>query len=100
MFDLQSYIGAQRHWSARTFGLGARSEGICKHIEKELCEIRSAPEDLMEWVDVIILALDGAWRAGYAPSQIVAALQMKQEINQGREWPAPGPEDEPTEHVR
>jgi len=30
-----------------------------------ICRILQAkPADLTEWVDVILLALDGAWRAG------------------------------------
>jgi hypothetical protein len=98
--DIVSYIFRQREWSERTFGEGRRTLGVTRHIERELAEIRADPSDLMEWVDVVILAMDGAWRAGYTPTQIMEAMEEKQATNFAREWPAPGPEDEPTEHVR
>lgn len=87
-------------WSTKTFGPGARVGSITKHIEKELAEIRANPTDLVEWVDVILLALDGAWRAGYTPEDIVNALFTKQERNFNRQWPAPTDEDTPSEHLR
>ena len=92
----------QIKWSERTFGHGVRTGGITRHIEKELAEIRAAPHDLTEWADVVILALDGAWRAGYAPEEIAAALERKQAVNFARQWPPAsdvGP-NEPTEHIR
>lgn len=100
MTDLAAYIARQAAWSAATFGPGPRTVGLCRHIQSELAEIQADPSDLTEWVDVIILALDGAWRAGHSPSAIVAALEAKQAVNLAREWPPPGPQDEPTEHVR
>ena len=96
---MTKYIAAHIAWSVETFGDGMRTAGLCKHIEKELDEIRAAPNDVMEWVDVIILALDGAWRAGYSAGQIAAALQEKQRINIAREWFYRG-DDEPIEHAR
>ena len=42
---------------------------------------------LPEWVDVIILGFDGAWRSGATPEQIVAAIVEKQTKNEGRKWP-------------
>jgi len=98
-FDLEGYLSRQREWSKKTFGDGKRTEPICRHIEKEVNEIRAYPEDIMEWVDVIILALDGAWRAGYPPDVIGAALVVKQRINMERKWPDPKPDD-PSEHDR
>ena len=94
------YITKQMHWSLSTFGAGPRTEGICKHIESELDEIREEPKDLGEWVDVMILAIDGAWRAGFNSDEIMAALVSKQATNFTRRWPAPQPEDHPTEHIR
>ena len=99
-FDLVTYIQDQQVWSAGTFGPGPRTEGICRHIEKELAEIRADPKDLMEFIDVLILAIDGAWRAGYFADEIVDALCRKQLKNFSRTWPTPGPQDEPIEHVR
>jgi hypothetical protein len=100
--NLIEYLNRQIPWSERTFGHSVRTVGITKHIEKELAEIRAAPHDLTEWVDVVILALDGAWRAGYTPEQIVDAMAMKQAENFCRKWPpacACDP-DEPSEHIR
>ena len=43
--------------------------------------------ELEEWVDVIILAMDGAWRCGHTPEQIASAIVAKQTKNEGRTWP-------------
>lgn len=96
---LREYIQRHKNWSLSTFGEGQRTEGLCRHIEKELSEIRKNPNDVFEWVDVIILAIDGAWRSGHSPLQIVNALVQKQAINFERKWSL-SKEDEPTEHIR
>lgn len=80
------HIERQRHWSIGAFGPGRRTGGIVQHIRKELLEIEAEPLSL-EWIDVIILAFDGAWRAGYSPEQIIAAIKRKQTINEQRKWP-------------
>jgi hypothetical protein len=100
VFDLAQYIERQKCWSQKTFGDGPRTKGITAHIRKELSEIENAPSDIREWIDVVILALDGAWRAGHSPKMIVAALQEKQVINFQRQYPMPASQDEPSEHVR
>lgn len=102
MFNLADYIQKQIDWSKDTFGPGRRTDGLCKHIAKELKEIEAEPTDLLEWVDVIILALDGAWRAGYLPEDITKALQAKQDTNLARKWPdwRTAPAGQPIEHVR
>lgn len=97
---IRALLEKQIPWSTKTFGPGARVGGITKHIEKELDEIRANPTDLVEWVDVILLALDGAWRAGYTAEQIVEALFTKQARNFTREWPAPTDENTTSEHLR
>jgi hypothetical protein len=99
-FDLEAWLMKQKQFSKTTFGEGRRTKGLIKHITKELGEIEQRPTDLFEWIDVAILAFDGAWRAGYSPDVIVAALELKLQINKSREWPAPKSEDEPIEHVR
>lgn len=99
MINLLDYLQCQMDWSLITFGNTRRTEGLCKHISKELEEIREAPDDLMEWIDVIILAFDGAWRSGHTPDQIVNALVKKQKINFERTWTRV-PDDEPSEHQR
>lgn len=99
---LVHYIERQQRWSEDTFGPGRRTGGILAHIRKELTEIERDPLDLEEWIDVIILALDGAWRAGHRPQEIAKALSMKQEKNFSRTWPdwRTLTEDDPVEHIR
>lgn len=81
------HLTRQMLWSERTFGPGPRTAGVTDHIRKELREIEAAPDDLGEWVDVIILAFDGAWRCGADPQQIIDAVKVKQAKNEAREWP-------------
>lgn len=102
MFDLLGHLEHQREWSRQTFGPGDRTAGVIDHIQKELREIEADPADISEWIDVVILALDGAWRAGHAPQQIVDALVAKQAKNEARVWPdwRTAPTDKAIEHVK
>lgn len=86
-FDLIAHLERQREFSLRTFGPGPRTEGVIHHIRKELSEIAQNPKDLFEWVDVILLGLDGAWRAGFTSLAIAAAIAAKQAKNEQRKWP-------------
>lgn len=86
-FDLVAHLHRQMAFSARTFGPGNRVQGVCDHIRKELIEVEAEGGPLSEWVDVIILGLDGAWRSGATPEQIAAAIVAKQTKNEGRKWP-------------
>lgn len=81
------YVAHQREWSAATFGPGGRPKGVVDHIRKELIEVEDDPTDLGEWVDIIILAFDGAWRAGHEPQAIIDAVAAKQARNESRTWP-------------
>ena len=101
-FDLIAHIHRQRKFSIKTFGPGARSKGVIDHIRKELIEIEQAPNDLSEWVDVILLAIDGAHRAGHSPEEIAEGVDGKQTKNEKRNWPdwrTTNP-DAAIEHVR
>ena len=99
MSEVTRYLERHEQWSAKTFGQSTRTEGVCRHIEKELAEIRSNPHDLEEWVDVIILAMDGFWRHGGAPWELLPMLRAKQDKNFARQWPFPPPPDDfPSEH--
>ena len=82
-----AHLDRQRAWSRETFGPGTRLLGVLDHIRKELTEIEADPTDLGEWVDVLILAFDGAWRAGWEPQQIIDAIKAKQARNEARTWP-------------
>lgn len=85
---LAHHLARQADFSFKTFGPGNRTEGLIDHILKELDEIKATNgEDLMEWIDVIILALDGALRAGFKPQEISNALDAKQTVNESRKWP-------------
>ncbi|QKI79796.1 DUF550 domain-containing protein [Achromobacter xylosoxidans] len=86
-FDFVAHLARQAEFSARTFGPGARVAGVCDHIRKELIDVETSGGDLKEWVDVIILGLDGAWRSGATPQEIIAAIVAKQAKNEARTWP-------------
>lgn len=86
-YDIVEHVRAQMDWSEQTFGPGSRVQGIVDHIRKELKEIEAEPEELEEWIDVVILALDGAWRAGHNPEEISLALFSKLAKNMNRKWP-------------
>jgi len=96
---IKKYLELQIDWSNRVFGSGPRTIGIIKHIEKELQEIQASPQDLSEWIDVVILALDGYWRAGGTPETIERDLWMKQNIIFRRQYPFPASQNEPSEHI-
>ena len=104
MKDLQGFVERLIAFSAATFGpANNNTAGILDHIEKEIKEVRSCGgADLSEWVDIIILAIDGAWRAGFTAEEICIGLNVKQQINMKRKWPdwrtaAPG---KAIEHIR
>lgn len=111
--DLTQWFETQIAWSRKTFGTEPRLEGILKHIEKEIVEVRKDPTDVKEWIDIAILALDGAWRARetsvgvredtrrYLAREVVRSLFDKSIENMFvRSWPPPGAADQPVEHVR
>jgi hypothetical protein len=97
-----AHLERQRAFSRATFGPGARTDGVLDHIRKELVEVEADPNDLGEWADVIILALDGACRAGHEPQTIIDTLIARQARNEARVWPdwRTVPEGQAIEHVR
>ncbi len=86
-YDLVAHLDRQRAFSVKAFGPGARAEGISDHIRKELAEVAAAPEDLSEWIDIVLLGFDGAWRAGHSSVAIAGALAGKLAKNERRDWP-------------
>lgn len=100
--NLVAHLERQREFSMRTFGPGARPDTILDHIRKELKEIEADPHDLSEWVDVVLLAFDGAWRSGHSPEEIAAAIVAKQAKNETRKWPdwRTVPAGKAVEHIR
>ncbi len=102
IFDLIAHLKRQIAFSEKTYGPGTRTKGVCDHVRKELAEIEAAPGDACEWIDVIILGFDGAWRAGYTAEEIVESLAAKQTKNEGRKWPdwRTASPDQAIEHIR
>ena len=100
--DLVALIRRQREFSLRTFGPGPRTAGVLAHIRKELDEVEANPGDVSEWADLIILAIDGAWRAGHSPEAIAAAVPSKISVNEERDWPdwRTADPNSPIEHKR
>lgn len=99
-FRFEVFIDRYALWSQQAIGPGQRTEGLLKHIQKELDEIRAKPDDLEEWIDVINLAIDGATRRGFSGQQIIHGLLDKFMKLQDRNWPKNISEAEPVEHLK
>lgn len=105
MFNLIVHLYNQRVFSIRTFGppgQGQKPEGVLRHIEKEVRELRVDPTNLEEWVDMMLLSMDGAIKSGHSPEEISTMLMAKQVKNESREWPdwRTGDLSQSIEHVR
>ena len=98
---LEYLCNRQRGFSLATFGPDQSAEGVLKHIEKELVEVRADPSDPSEWADIILLALDGAMRSGIEPECVAEAVFNKLKVNEKRDWPPVSEQnhDQPVEHV-
>ena len=94
------FVVERNNWSIATFGPGKCTKGIIEHIKLDLQEIEEEPLDLFEWIDVMNLALDGYFRHGGKPVQLLAMLWVKLSICKSRKYPKPKSEDEPSEHIR
>jgi len=96
--DLKQHLIRQMAFSHATFGPGERTAGVIDHIRKELKEVEQANGESSEWVDVVILALDGLTRrlayvnGGRGDPEAVADIACKMIIgkqarNEARDWP-------------
>jgi hypothetical protein len=95
--NLIKHLAGQVAFSLKTFGPGRRTEGVLNHIEKEVVEVRDSMGSPEEWVDIVILSLDGLLReiatatphlTPHQAATIAAGMiQNKQVINEGRDWP-------------
>ncbi len=101
-YDLVKHLERQKAFSEKTFGPGTRTKGVIDHLRKEIDEVEKEPTDLSEWIDLVLLALDGAWRHGSTPTQIAVALENKQAKNEQRKWPdwRTASPDKAIEHVK
>lgn len=87
---LDDYLRRHLEWGHATFGTPADGRGPLgplDHLKKELKEIEEAPTDLVEWVDAIILSIDGFLRAGGKHTMLLPMLFEKQAKNALRDWP-------------
>lgn len=96
--DLAQHLLRQMAFSHATYGPGTRTEGVVDHIRKELKEVIDGHGDSAEWVDIVILALDGLTRqlaycnGKRADAKTVAEtacrmIEGKQTRNEERSWP-------------
>ena len=85
-FNMTAHLHRQIDWARQTFGPGPRTAALLDHIRKELAEIAESPSDTREWLDVVILALEGAMRTGVSPANLCATLTAMQERNEARKW--------------
>lgn len=112
MFDLEAHLVRQMAFSRATFGPGARTKGVCDHIRKELEEIEESEGSPGEWVDAVILSLDGLTRSlrkifpdatpEYISRRAVDYIIGKQGHNEARDWPdwRKFTEDQAIKHIR
>ena len=106
MSDLNfvEHVQDHRDWSFETFGPPEFRgvEGVIDHLRKEIEEVADDPKDLEEWIDIITLGIDGAWRSGHEPEDIAECLAMKLKKNKQRTWPdwRTQPKGKAIEHVR
>jgi hypothetical protein len=110
--NLEQHLIRQMVFSRATFGPGERRAGVIDHIRKELHEVEAGNGDPEEWIDVVILALDGLTRALWAkypamPADVIAEqavhlIRQKQAKNERRNWPdwRTADPDKAIEHVR
>lgn len=84
--ELEKKLRELQAWSLRTFGGDRPLQYNVNHIRSELVEIEADPHDVIEWMDVAILAFDGAMRAGHSPDKVVQAFADKIAIIQKRRY--------------
>lgn len=102
LFDFGAFIEDKWQFSQDTFGPKYAVARVIAHMRKEIEEVAKKPDDLMEWIDIINLAIDGALRTGHKPQDITKALTEKLAILKSRDWPdwRTAGENDPIEHVR
>lgn len=102
-FSLSEYVKKHNFWSRNSFGVHSDPRGLIKHIIKECDEVLEDPTDGEEWVDIIILAIDGFNRCANeatCDNALEYVLQVKQQKNMTRSWPKNADPGEPVEHIR
>lgn len=91
MMDLEQHLRRQMAFSKSTFGPGDRKKGVIDHIRQELEEV-SVDGDPREWVDLVLLSLDGLWRSLQYPTQdstkffLLSDTRTGEVSKIGRQW--------------
>lgn len=111
--DLKQHLLRQMAWSHATFGPTERRAAVIDHLRKELVEVEEAGGEASEWLDVVMLALDGLTRRlAYCNGDRADPVQVaetactmivnRQSRNEARVWPdwRTAPADKAIEHVR
>jgi Protein of unknown function (DUF550) len=112
--NLKHHLIRQMAFSHATYGPGQRTAGVVDHIRKELVEVLEANGESSEWVDVVILGLDGLTRQlafasngqrrdpGEVAEIACRMIEGKQSRNEARDWPdwRTAQKDKAIEHVR
>lgn len=108
--DLKAHLCRQIAFSRGAFGPHESRERVIDHIRKELVEVEQGDGNPNEWVDVVILALDGLTRrllangcttdvAADLACVLIAQKQARNEMRQWPDWRKHDP-DKAIEHVR
>lgn len=96
--DLKQHILRHMAFSHATFGPGERRKGVLDHMRKEIEEVEEGGGDAAEWVDLLMLSLDGLTRRlSYCrgeradPNAVAETacnmISGKQGRNEARTWP-------------
>lgn len=103
MFDLEIFLERQKDITQRAFGPGSRMNAILDHMLKEMGEVRDSGGETLEWIDLVILALDGAVRSCDGDIELVLnSLEYKLMVIHRRkypDWRTANP-DKAIEHIR
>lgn len=96
--SLATFMDRLQVVSRKQFGEGKRTGSLTKKISQELEEVIAQPDDLEEWVDILILAMDGYWRHGGTSEWLLHDLHNKLCVVAERTYPKTD-EDTPVQHV-
>lgn len=87
-------------WSVATWGTDRGPVGPIRHIASEVEEIIKAPDDIVEYADILLLWLDACRLAGFTLPEVVQAARDKHEVNKTKRAWAPAVDGEPCFHKK
>ena len=101
--NLDRLVDAIASFSDEAFGdVSERGPiGPLKHLKLEVDEAIAKPDDVSEYADIFILAIDSARRAGFTATELIEAAALGTlYITRRREWKKASGGDEALEHDR